>query len=197
MGNGIGVDFRIISVTFGLLERLREYDEMTAKECLQAMPLSLGLADEYSAFYGIEVDREALWAAALLHDIGKVGIPKEYIDRSNAGLTWSVEDSLVMSVHARVGETITQLMMLPPSITRPIAEHHHRQPFRRSCDAGIEPALAAFGKREALVEQHDVVPLRALRLVHGQHIAVIEFVVGLAALPIDLLDAAGETFRPH
>ena len=75
--------------------------------------------------------------------------------------------------------------------------HHHRQPLRRPRDAGIEPALAAVGKGETLVEQHHVVPLRALRLVHGEHVAVVEFVVRLAPLPVDLLDAAGETFRPH
>ena len=58
--------------------------------------------------------------------------------------------------------------------------HHHRQPLRGARDAGVEPALAALGKREGLVEQHDVVPLRALRLVHGQHIAEVELVVFLA-----------------
>ena len=92
--------------------------------------------------------------------------------------------------------------ILPPvcaatAETGGIRSDHHRQLLRRARDAGIEPALAAVGKREALVEQHDVVPLRALRLVDGQHIAVVELVVGLAPRPVELLDAAGEAFRPH
>ena len=61
--------------------------------------------------------------------------------------------------------------------------HHDTQPLRRPGDPGVEPARAAVPKRKALVEQHDVVPLRALRLVHGQRVAVVELVVGLALLP--------------
>ena len=41
--------------------------------------------------------------------------------------------------------------------------HHHAQPLRRARDAGVEPARAAVLECKAFVEQHDVVPLRALR----------------------------------
>ena len=58
--------------------------------------------------------------------------------------------------------------------------NHQCQLFGGAGDAGIKPALAAVGKGEGFVEQDDVVPLRALRLVHGEHIAEIEFVIGLA-----------------
>src|SRR6185295_3488272 len=40
--------------------------------------------------------------------------------------------------------------------------HHHTQPLRRAGDAGVEPPCAAVLKRKAFVEQHDVIPLRAL-----------------------------------
>src|SRR4029077_6649621 len=75
--------------------------------------------------------------------------------------------------------------------------HHHRQFLRRARYTRIEPALAAVGKRKRLIEQNHVVPLRALRFVYGEHVAVVELVVGFAPLPIDLLDPAGKTFRPH
>src|SRR6516164_8916872 len=61
--------------------------------------------------------------------------------------------------------------------------HNHAQPSGGPRDAGIEPARAAVLEGEAFVEQHDVVPLRTLGLVHGQHVAVIELVIGLALLP--------------
>src|SRR6185295_7719876 len=48
-----------------------------------------------------------------------------------------------------------------------------------------------------LVKQHHVVPLRTLGLVHGEYVTVVELVVRLAALPIDMLDATRETFRPY
>src|SRR5262249_35437862 len=75
--------------------------------------------------------------------------------------------------------------------------HDNGEPPRRAGDAGIEPARAAVGEREALVEQHHVVPLRALRLVHGEHVAVVELVVALAWLQVALLEPAGEALAPH
>src|SRR5215831_5432272 len=75
--------------------------------------------------------------------------------------------------------------------------YHHAQPLRRPRDPGVEPARAAVLERKALVEQHHIVPLRALRFVHGQHIAVVELVIGFALLPRDLLDAALEAVLAH
>ena len=54
-------------------------------------------------------------------------------------------------------------------------------------DRRVEPALARFLEGPALVEQHDIVPLRALRLVHGQRIAVVEIVEALLLLPGDFV----------
>src|SRR6202040_1781308 len=71
--------------------------------------------------------------------------------------------------------------------------HHHAQPFRGTRDAGVEPSRAAVLERKALVEQYHVVPLRALRFMHREHIAVIELVIGLALLPRDGLDGAAKT----
>src|ERR1041385_5038711 len=63
------------------------------------------------------------------------------------------------------------------------ASHHHTEPLRRPRDAGVEPPCPAVLKRKAFVEQHHVVPLRALTLVHGKYVAVVEFVVRFALLP--------------
>src|SRR6266576_4512858 len=70
--------------------------------------------------------------------------------------------------------------------------HHDAQPFRGTRDAGVEPSRAAVLERKALVEQHHVVPLRALRFVHREHIAVVKLVIGFALVPRYLLDAALE-----
>ena len=43
-----------------------------------------------------------------------------------------------------------------------------------------------IAKGPAFVEQHHVFPLRALRLVHGQRIAVVEIIVAAALLPWDI-----------
>src|SRR4051812_30321146 len=70
--------------------------------------------------------------------------------------------------------------------------HHYAEPLRRPGNAGVEPARAAVLKRKAFVEQHHVVPLRALAFVHGEHIAVVELVIRFSLLPGDLLDATLE-----
>src|SRR4029453_7161657 len=58
--------------------------------------------------------------------------------------------------------------------------HHDGEPLRRPGYSGIKPAVAVFGERAGLVEQHDIVPLRALRLVDRQNVAEIQLVVTLA-----------------
>src|SRR5580765_126626 len=68
--------------------------------------------------------------------------------------------------------------------------HHHAQPFRSPRDTGVQPPGAAVLEGEAFVEQNHVIPLRTLRFVHGQHVAIVELVIGLALLPRDRLDAA-------
>src|SRR5437667_9512006 len=75
--------------------------------------------------------------------------------------------------------------------------HHHAQPLRRAGDAGVEPSRAAVLERKTLVEQHHVVPLRALRFVNREHVTVIELVIGLALLPRDRLDRAPEAVAAH
>src|SRR6267142_2697419 len=75
--------------------------------------------------------------------------------------------------------------------------HHHAQPFRSPRNTRVEPPGPAILKRKTLVEQHHVVPLRALRLVHGEYIAKVELVIGLALLPRDRLDAALEAIVSH
>ncbi len=60
--------------------------------------------------------------------------------------------------------------------------YDNRQPLRGAGNAGIEPAIAVFAKREAFVEQNHMVPLRPLCLMHGERIAIIE----LIRLPPDL-----------
>src|SRR5450759_3929875 len=70
-------------------------------------------------------------------------------------------------------------------MTRPLyasMSYNNRQPLGGAGNTGIEPAVAVFAKREAFVEQDDIVPLRPLRLMHGQRIAIVEFV----RLPADL-----------
>src|SRR5215204_2931581 len=70
--------------------------------------------------------------------------------------------------------------------------HDERQSFCRAGDPRVKPALTALRKSERFVEQRDVVPLRALRLVDREHVTEVEFLVALAVVPGNLLEPAGE-----
>src|SRR5690606_21480162 len=76
---------------------------------------------------------------------------------------------------------------------------HHRDPLRRPGYPRIEPTLRLLAKHETLVEQIDIVPLAALRLVHGEAIPIGEFVILPAQLPAHFRVFAGEKalMRPH
>src|SRR5438128_1808285 len=97
---------------------------------------------------------------------------------------------------------------MPPSTARPrstaMPKTARSPPYwrarsgsRRSRCENCSTASATFLERKALVEQHHVVPLRALRLVHGQHVAVVKLVIGFALLPGDAIDPAFEAILAH
>ena len=58
---------------------------------------------------------------------------------------------------------------------------HHGQSLGRPRETGVEPAGPMLAEGEAFVEQHNVVPLRPLRLVDGERVAIVEL-VGFAPL---------------
>ena len=64
---------------------------------------------------------------------------------------------------------------------------HDGERFRGARNGSVKPAFTRVAECKTLVEQHDVVPLRTLCLVHGQRIAEIELVIALARRPRDFL----------
>lgn len=140
-GSELGVPYEMYDTTLGLVDELYDFDEKTACEGLQALPLALTVADEMIAFYDNPmVDKRMIWSAVLLHDIGKTTVPKELINQSNEGMTWSDENAEVMSRHAVNGARIAEANGLPQVVWRAIAEHHGKQLSRRCY--GENPELA-------------------------------------------------------
>src|SRR3981081_3581639 len=74
---------------------------------------------------------------------------------------------------------------------------HDAPPLRGPRYARIEPAIAIVRERAGFIEQHHVIPLRALCLVDRQHVAKIELVGSFALLPVEFLDGAGKAFRSN
>ena len=59
----------------------------------------------------------------------------------------------------------------------------NRDPFGGARDGGIKPPLPMVLKRKALVEEHDIVPLRTLGLMNGENITEIKGIKASAQRP--------------
>ncbi|MDZ7744593.1 MAG: HDIG domain-containing protein [Candidatus Saccharibacteria bacterium] len=124
----IGVDQHTYVTTFELLEKLRQFDEQTARESLQTLPLALKTAQAiHDVFPDAEVDLAAIWSSSLLHDIGKIEVSQDLIAKSNEGTDWGLKDHTQIIPHAWLGGQIARQYGLSDTIARAIEEHHHKQ----------------------------------------------------------------------
>jgi putative nucleotidyltransferase with HDIG domain len=129
LASTVGVSYEIYDPTLRLLEQLKDYDEKTAYECLQDLPLALTVVDTIGGFYGMDVTehKRFVWSAILVHDVGKTKTRKELLDKSNKGDEWTDEDMAEISEHATKGARLAQEAGLPFEVCRAIAEHHGKQ----------------------------------------------------------------------
>ncbi len=116
--------------TLHLLNHLKDHDEQVAQESLQGLHLALVVADSIEQFYETKVNKPAVWSAYILHDIGKLTINKELLQKSHDGKEWTEDDAVEMSKHAKAGYHIANDYGLPQTVVRAIAESHGKQPVR-------------------------------------------------------------------
>jgi putative nucleotidyltransferase with HDIG domain len=95
-------------------------DRTTGEHLHRVQTYALGLASEFGL--GAE-DTEALRAAAILHDIGKIAVP-EYIISKPGRLT--PEEFQKMKVHTVVGAEIIESVRFPFPVAPLIAAHHEK-----------------------------------------------------------------------
>ena len=107
------VDEMLQSSTFELLEEMRVYDEDIAIGGLRTLPVALSTASEIGLFYDIDIDRGSIFASSLLHDVGKMALPKELLVKSTIGQEWTTADTLTMRQHIYTGGMILRNRCLP------------------------------------------------------------------------------------
>ncbi len=125
--------------TFELLDELCAYDEDVALGGLRTLPIALGVAEEIGSFYGIEVDKSSVFVGSLLHDIGKIALPKELLVKSSAGQEWTLPDALAMRQHVELGGMLLRYQGMPTTVVRLVEEHHHKQ--MGGNEYGVDPHL--------------------------------------------------------
>lgn len=153
------------------LSRVKSFDHYTFFHSVNTSVLALALG------VNLKMDREELqWlgVGSLLHDVGKVKIPLEIL---NKPARYQPDEYEIMKQHAMLGaEILANTPGLPEAIVRPALEHHERldgtgYPFRR---AGEE--LTRFGRIASIVDIYDALttdrvyqkatsPHRALQLL--------------------------------
>ncbi|MDX1388348.1 MAG: HD-GYP domain-containing protein, partial [Acidobacteriota bacterium] len=108
------------SVTEALARAIEAKDEHTEEHLARVKEYCIGIGERL----GLEDDEmEALRAAALLHDIGKIAVP-EYILSKPGRLT--PEEAEKMMIHPRVGAEILSAVPFPYPLA-PIVRHHHER----------------------------------------------------------------------
>lgn len=98
---------------------IRDVDEYTTAHCCNVSMLSMGLSDELGLS---DADTRAIGTAALLHDIGKVRIPKEVLTKPGA---LTDEERALIQTHATEGAKILSARGIGNSLAATVAYEHH------------------------------------------------------------------------
>ena len=146
-------------------------DESTHEHAQRVQRFALALADEA----GIEDEQllEAIEAAALLHDIGKLGIPDRLLNKPGP-LTADEFDQV--KDHVTIGADMLRAVAVPPALTL-IVRHHHENWDGSGYPDGLAGEQIPVGARVlSIVDCYDALtsdrPYRRA-LSHGSAIAMI------------------------
>ena len=146
-------------------------DESTHEHAQRVQRLALALADEA----GIEDEQllEAIEAAALLHDIGKLGIPDRLLNKPGP-LTADEFDQV--KEHVTIGADMLHAVAVPAALTL-IVRHHHENWDGSGYPDGLAGEQIPVGARVlSIVDCYDALtsdrPYRRA-LSHGAAVAMI------------------------
>lgn len=103
-----------------LAETIEAKDQYTQGHCERVKNLSLKLAENLC----LPADRmEALEVAALLHDIGKIGIPERILNKAGP---LEPEENEVIKMHPIIGAQILSIVELFTKAVNGVRHHHER-----------------------------------------------------------------------
>lgn len=129
-----------LGITEALARAVEAKDENTEEHLHRVQEYSLGIGE----LLGLpQSEMEALRAASLLHDIGKIAVP-EYILTKPGKLT--AEEVEIMKIHPRVGAEILSAVPFPYPLA-PIVRHHHERWDGTGYPDGIAGEAIPLGAR--------------------------------------------------
>lgn len=142
-----------------LTSALELKDTYTGGHAERVTSMAMRLAE--SAMLEGALPSDALEAAFLLHDVGKIGIPENILTKP-AGLTHT--ETMVLRTHPILGERIVAPLGFPP-VVRDVIRHHHERWDGRGYPDGLEgneipPAARLFGIADAIDAMTSLRPYR-------------------------------------
>jgi putative nucleotidyltransferase with HDIG domain len=135
------------------------------------------LAANLAAAMGLSPeDLEAVVTGALLHDVGKLGVPEEILQKQRP---LSVDEWALLRRHAEAGEAICRPLAMATRLG-PIIRHHHERWDGRGYPDGLAGDAIPVGARVvAVVDAFDaIVQDRPYRPARSAHEALAEIRAG-------------------
>ena len=134
------------------LTQIKDKDNYTAEHSLRVSIMSVALGRELDL---MEKELEDLGMAAMLHDVGKIKIPNEVLNKEGS---LSNEEYLLIKTHAEHGRNLLQSKSDVPPITVDVAYNHHEQLNGKGYPRGISAEkIPYFAKIVSVVDAFDAI----------------------------------------
>lgn len=134
------------------LTQIKNKDDYTAEHCVRVSVLAVALGRELEL---MEADLESLGVAAMLHDVGKVKIPDQILNKAGA---LKPEEYAVMKTHAEHGRKLLMSQSDVPATAVDVAGNHHEFINGKGYPKGITGnKISYFSKIVSVVDAFDAI----------------------------------------
>lgn len=134
------------------LTQIKNKDDYTAEHCLRVAILAIALGRELELLEGELVD---LGIGAMLHDVGKVKVPDEILNKEGA---LTQEEYVIMQSHSEEGRRMLMAKADVPPIAVDIAYSHHEQLDGKGYPRGVDGSkIPFFARIVSVIDAYDAI----------------------------------------
>ncbi len=134
------------------LTQIKHKDDYTAEHCLRVAILAIALGRELDLLEG---ELETLGVSAMLHDVGKVNVPIDVLNKEGA---LSAEEFDIIKTHSAHGRKLLMSHSNVPAIAVDVAYSHHERINGKGYPRGIAgEKIPYFAKLVSVVDAYDAI----------------------------------------
>lgn len=132
--------------------QIKNKDDYTAEHSMRVGVVSIALGQELGL---MERELEELGMAGMLHDVGKINIPLEVLNKEGS---LNNEEYALIKTHAELGRQLLMSKSDAPPITVDVAYNHHEQMNGKGYPRGIKAdKIPYFAKIVGVVDAFDAI----------------------------------------